>query len=106
MRDIIKAIGLWTGFVIVGNLMAAAFVWLAAAISDALQVTVPGLPGQAPAPLSEHLFLGLAGFLALFNVLMAAVLLLLLMWLVGSLVGLLINTVRHLYFKSGQTTGA
>lgn len=99
MKDNIKSIAVWAICVAAGNVLATAFVFLGALVSDAMHLTVRPFPGEAPTMLSQHMYLGLAGFLALFNVLMLSVLVLLLVWLVGSATVLLVSALRNLYLR-------
>ncbi|MEO5953454.1 MAG: hypothetical protein ABIQ44_13395 [Chloroflexia bacterium] len=99
MRDNFKALAVWAICTAAVNALAVLFAFLGAWISDAFHLTMRGLPGTGPQPLADQFFLGLAGFLALFNVLMGAVLVLLLVWLVGSAIVLLVTNLRNIYFK-------
>jgi hypothetical protein len=103
MKDNFKAIGIWAVCLVAVNILAVVLVYLSALISDTFHLTMPGLPSTGPQPLSEQFFLGLAGFLALFNVFMMSILILLLLWLVGSVVVLLVSALRNTYFKQKPT---
>jgi hypothetical protein len=100
MKDMIKALGIWAIFLVAGNLLIVGFTFAAAAIADAFHMTIPVVPGQdGPTMLSQHLMWGEMGVIALFNVFMGVVLLLLLMWLVGSLVMKGVETAMRQYAK-------
>ena len=100
MKDLIKATVVWAIFLVAGNLLIVGLTFAGAAIADAFHITIPPVPGQdGPTMLSQHLMWGEAGVIALFNVFMGVVLLLLLLWLVGSLVVKGIETGMRQYAK-------
>ncbi len=106
MIDKFKVIGMWAVTMLAGNLLALGLGYGGMFIADKFDLYVRGIgPNTAGTPLSAHIAWGLVGFLALFNLLMGAVLVLLLFWLVGSVVGLLVRLVQHIYLRLAQTTG-
>jgi hypothetical protein len=106
MKDLVKAMVVWAVCLVAGNLLIVGLTFLFAAIADAFHITIPTVPGQpGPTMLSQHLMWGEAGVIALFNVFMGVVLLLLLMWLVGSLVVLGIETALRQYARQQVPRG-
>ena len=105
MKDPIKALGLWAGFLALGNLVILALVFLVQALAPLLSGYVE-VPFGAPKPLSEHLQLGLVGLAALFDVLMGAVLVILLVWLVVTAIALAIQALLRVFARQQQVTGA
>lgn len=103
MRDNFKAIGLWAVCVVSVNVLAVILACVGAWVSNSFHLTMRGLPSTGPQPLADQFFLGLAGFLALFNVLMVSVLALLLLWLLGSSLALLVSNLRMAYLKQKHT---
>lgn len=103
MRDNFKALGAWAICVAAVNVFAVVLACLGAWISNAYHLTIRGLPSTGPQPLADQIFLGLAGFLALFNMLMLSVLVLLMVWLLGSAIVLIVSNLRSIYFKQKHT---